>query len=141
MEKDKGVVLVKQCYNLVVNVNHTIEEKCATIAHELGHLFCGHLGRPSADFEDWPDRRGKSENTREFEAECGSWLVCMRLDIKTPSERYLAGYLDDDEDGQDTQLPPFSIESVLKAAGMVESMLAKSLSPPKKLIWEEKKPK
>ena len=32
-------------------------------------------------------------NAREFEAESTAWLICERLGVVNPSERYLAGYL------------------------------------------------
>ncbi len=43
-------------YDLVVNKEHGPEEQYVTIAHELAHLYCGHLGSPSPKW--WPDRRG-----------------------------------------------------------------------------------
>jgi hypothetical protein len=42
--QDAGMKKAKVLYHLVVNRNHSKEEKFATIAHELGHLYCGHLG-------------------------------------------------------------------------------------------------
>ena len=138
--KGKDAVFVRQCYNLIVNRNHTIEEKCATIAHELGHLFCGHLGRPSGYLDLWSERCRLSKNTMEFEAECVASLACGRLGIDSASERYLADYLHTGPDGLRREPPPFSVESILKATGMVEAMLQQSKQPPKRLIKEEKKP-
>jgi hypothetical protein len=31
-------------YLILLNRNHSPEEKYSTLAHELGHIFCGHLG-------------------------------------------------------------------------------------------------
>jgi hypothetical protein len=35
-------------YELLLNSSHSAEAKYATVAHELGHLYCGHLGTPKA---------------------------------------------------------------------------------------------
>ncbi len=37
---------IKIIYEIVVNKNHPKETKFATVLHELGHLFCGHIGSP-----------------------------------------------------------------------------------------------
>lgn len=128
----KGEKKVKIFYNLVVNGKHTEEEKFATIAHELGHLFCGHLGTP--DPKLWNNRRSLPLATREFEAESVTWLVCERLGVNNPSANYLSGYL-----GKDRQIPEISFEAVLKAAGMVESMTQKLIKPRKELLVDSKK--
>ena len=127
-----GEKKVKIFYNLVVNGKHTEEEKFATITHELGHLFCGHLGTP--DPKLWNNRMSLPEGTREFEAESVTWLVCERLGINNPSASYLSGYL-----GKDRQIPEISFETVLKAAGMVESMIQKIQKPRKELLVDTKK--
>jgi len=59
-------------YTMIVNRKHCWEEKFATIAHELGHLFCGHLGNPLMDL--WPDRSSCDLQVREFEAESGLYV-------------------------------------------------------------------
>ena len=60
-----------------VNDRLTPPETLVTVAHELGHIFCGHLGACGRDEDTagWPDRRGLSEATREMEAEAVAWLV------------------------------------------------------------------
>ena len=119
----------KVLYNLVVNKNHTIEEKFATIAHELGHLYCGHLGSPNEKW--WPDRKIEGVVVEEFEAESVSWLICKRAGIKTPSADYLNYYL-----CEDRQFPRFSMEDVLKAAGKIESMMHRSLALRKGIVTD-----
>ena len=125
--QDAGKKKAKVLYELVVNKNHSKEEKFATIAHELGHLYCGHLGTPNENW--WPDRSGEQIDVREFEAESVSWLVCERAGIKNPSDKYLNDYLTDS-----AQIPKVSLENVLKAAGMVEAMTLRSLSLRKDIV-------
>lgn len=111
---------VKVLYNLVVNQHHTIEEKFATIAHELGHLYCGHLDSPNEKW--WPARMINDVNVKEFEAESVAWLICGRAGIEPPSARYLNAYL-----CEDGQIPQISLETVIKAAGLIESMMKRPL--------------
>ena len=118
---------VKVLYQLVANRSHSNEEVFATISHELGHLYCGHLGSPNQAW--WPDRRGERTLIREFEAESVAWLVCERMGIQTPSAQYLSGYL-----GEDAQVPSISLDNVLKAAGMVEAMVKSRLTLRKELV-------
>ena len=121
---------VKVLYNLVVNQNHSEEEKFATIAHELGHLYCGHLGSPNEKW--WPNRMNKGVEVEEYEAESISWIVCRRAGIKTPSADYLNYYL-----SKDGQIPQISLETVLKAAGLIESMMHRSLALRKEIITNQ----
>lgn len=102
-------------YDLVINAKASPEAQYATMVHELAHLYCGHLGTPSNRW--WPDRRGLRKNVEEFEAESVTHLVCSRLGVNTPSEQYLAGYVDSAE-----KVPPISLECVMKAAGLIETM-------------------
>ena len=41
-------------YCLLLNENLSRESHYATLTHELGHLYCGHLGTPNRKW--WPDR-------------------------------------------------------------------------------------
>jgi hypothetical protein len=102
-------------YELLLNQSHSPEAQYATLTHELGHLYCGHLGTPNPRW--WPDRPGLPREAEEFEAECVSYLVCMRRGLKPPSARYLHGYLSEDK-----AVPALSLDGVLKAAGLIEQM-------------------
>lgn len=108
-------VPVKVCYTIMLNREHSPTTCYASLVHELAHLYCGHLGTP--DDHWWPDRRGLPHEIREFEAESVSYLVCSRLGIDTPSATYLAGYCDSNQ-----ETPPISLDCVMKAAGLIESM-------------------
>lgn len=102
-------------YELILNARHPPAVKYATLAHELGHLYCGHIGTP--DDRWWPERRGLPLESKEFEAESASYLVCSRIGIDTPSEEYLADYTKSHR-----AVPLISLETVTRAAGLIEAM-------------------
>lgn len=106
---------VKKRFELALNAKLSREAKFATIAHELGHLYCGHLGTP--DKKWWPERTRLSREQREFEAESVCYIVCGRLGIDNPSDEYLGGYWK-----SDFQVPSISLEAITKAAGLIERM-------------------
>jgi hypothetical protein len=109
-------------YNLVLNANLSREAIYATMVHELAHLYCGHLGTPNRNW--WPDRRGLTKEALEFEAESATYLLCGRLGIDNPSERYLAGYRK-----QNQEIPEISLECIMKAGGLIEKMGKERLKP------------
>ena len=102
-------------FELLLNSHQSREEQYATLVHELGHLYCGHLGTPNQKY--WPDRQRLDLHAVECEAESISYLVCARLGIETPSAEYLAGYL-----GDGGKMPPISLETVIKVAGLIQRM-------------------
>ena len=107
-------------YELEIDQGATEESRYATLTHELAHLYCGHLGTPNDKW--WPDRGGLDHNIRELEAESVAYMVCARLGIDNPSERYLAGYV-----GKQEQVPQISLECVMKTAGLIERMSRENL--------------
>lgn len=109
-------------YEMELNQDASDESQYATLAHELGHLYCGHLGTPEKKW--WPDRRGLPKEEREFEAESVAYLVCVRAGLKTPSAEYLAHYVK----WNDT-IPRISLDCVMKAAGLIEVMGLEPLPP------------
>lgn len=111
-------------YELLLSANHSAEAKYATLVHELAHLYCGHLGTPNAQW--WPDRRGLSQEVREFEAESVCYLVCRRAGIDNPSEQYLAGY---GRENQET--PGISLSCIMRSGGLIEQMGRMRLPPRK----------
>jgi hypothetical protein len=122
-------IWVKILYNMVVNRTHPKETRFATVLHELGHIYCGHLGTPNLKW--WDDRRYLGRNEKEFEAESVCWLVCERLGVKNPSAEYLSGYLDNNQ-----EIPNISIDSVLKSVGIIESMINGSKEIRKEIVTE-----
>lgn len=102
-------------YLIRLNAEHEKVMRFATLAHELGHLFCGHQGGVSGDF--WVARQSLNLAGRELEAEAVAYLVSSRFGLHTASKKYLSLYLK-----PDAVLPDFSMEAILTAAGAVEDM-------------------
>lgn len=133
-ERDLGTVVAGRVYRtpnsphdfyLQLNARHTAVQKLGTIAHELGHVFCGHLGETVDGF--WPDRSDLDQGTEEFEAEAVAYLVTLRMNLDIGSTQYLAGYLQ-----ENAPLPDYSLDAVLKAAGKIEEMADRRFRPRKK---------
>ena len=78
-------------YTLTLNNNHDPNQQFVTLAHELAHLFLGHLGEDER--LQVKTRRGLPPEEMEIEAESVAYLVCMRHGIKPESQKYLAGHI------------------------------------------------
>ena len=102
-------------FRVKLNAKHDVPTKYATLAHELGHIYCGHLGGDSNG--RWPNRRTLflTEQAMELEAEAVAWLVCQRNGITTRSKEYLNTLIDD------AALKVVSLYAVYEAANRVES--------------------
>ena len=107
-------------YTVKANRNHSRETRLATIAHELGHLFLGHLGADRKHKPRIPDRCAVRSEIQEVEAESVAYIVCRRRGVRPDSASYLAQYI---KDGGDLSL---DIERIMTAAGTVE----KAMFPP-----------
>jgi hypothetical protein len=103
-------------YRILVNRNHPPAGRFATLAHELGHLFLGHLGADKP--LSVPSRPKMELATRELEAESVAFLVCKRNGVTSKSETYLANFVD-----QNTTVGDLDIYQVMRAAGQVETLL------------------
>ncbi|MBL9159966.1 MAG: ImmA/IrrE family metallo-endopeptidase [Verrucomicrobiales bacterium] len=98
-----------------LNSKHCETQRFGTLAHELAHVFCGHLG--ITDEKLWANRGKLTQETEEFEAEAVAYLVCERFHVDTGSAAYLSSYL-----SKDAPLPDFSLEAILRATHLVEEM-------------------
>ena len=114
-------------FAVTVNSNLNPAAKLATIYHELGHVYCGHLYNKDAKY--LPQRYNLTHEQEEFEAESVCWLLCERQGIENPSVAYLSGYLENN-----AEIPPISIDTVLRAVGAIEQIWNKPLTPRKELI-------
>lgn len=113
-------------FAVTVNSNERPATMLSTIYHELGHIYCGHLYCPEIKYI--PQRCQLSEQVEEFEAESVCWLLCERQGIQNPSAAYLSGYLEKNE-----EIPPISIDTVLRATGAIEQIWNKPKVPRKEL--------
>lgn len=120
----KGNVDIISHYCITVNKNQLPAEKFATIIHELGHYFCGHLNFEKITYI--PIRTKLSKETKEFEAETVCWVICERLNLSHQSVPYLHGYLN-----PDGKVPDISLDAILRAVGRIESMI-KGINEPRK---------
>ncbi|MEQ9616803.1 MAG: ImmA/IrrE family metallo-endopeptidase [Phycisphaerales bacterium] len=103
-------------YRLQVNRNHSPPVQFATLAHELGHLFLGHLG-PDRKLKV-PERPTLDHTQRELEAESVAYIVCERNGIESKSQTYLSTYIKDD-----AAVDQLDAYQVMRAAGQVETLL------------------
>jgi hypothetical protein len=111
----RETVNVSVRYEVALNSRHPPEAQYATLAHELAHLYCGHLGTPNPKW--WTDRQGLDPMICEFEAESVCFLAWRRFGIDNPSNEYLSRYVKDNK-----EVPPISLEAVMTASGLVERM-------------------
>jgi hypothetical protein len=102
-------------WSVKINARHDLATRFATLTHELGHIYCGHLG---ADPKGrWPGRERKdtSHAQREMEAEAVCWLVCNRNGVSSRSTSYLHSLM------EESDLSQVSIYSIFAAANLVEA--------------------
>lgn len=103
-------------YRLCVNRNHDPPVQFTTVAHELAHLFLGHLG-PDKKLKV-PERPRPNHRQAELEAESVAYLVCARNGVQSASETYLKDYVRDN-----TTIDQIDVYQVMRAAGRVEALL------------------
>lgn len=106
----------KPDYLIRLNKRHDCNVQFATLAHELAHLYLGHLGADK--FLKIPDRRKKTHEIKELEAESVCYIVCHRNNVAPNSEVYLTNFVDDKLQAEDMDL-----YALLKAAGQIETIL------------------
>lgn len=103
-------------YLIKINKNHSSAVQFTTLAHELGHLFLGHLGPDSK--LNIPKRRAMKYSEVEIEAESVAYLVCERNKVKTNSEAYLSHFVN-----AGMNVDSLDLYQITRAAGQVEAIL------------------
>ncbi|HRP06605.1 MAG TPA: ImmA/IrrE family metallo-endopeptidase, partial [Opitutaceae bacterium] len=112
-EKEGGL------YSIQVNRNHSAPVQFVTIAHELAHLYLGHLG-PDKKL-NIPERPRPDHAQEELEAESVAYLVCARNGVESKSQTYLTHFVE-----KNTTVEKLDIYQVMRAAGQIETLLGLS---------------
>ena len=103
-------------YAVRINCNHDPAVQFTTLAHELGHLYLGHLGKDKK--QKIPHRPRLGRNQLELEAESVAYIVCRRNGIAPKSQTYLSGFV-----RSNTSVDHVDVYQVMRAAGQVELAL------------------
>jgi hypothetical protein len=103
-------------YSITFNKNQLPPVQFVTIAHELAHLFLGHLGEDRA----WniTERQRTYHDQRELEAESVAYLVSKRRRVESKSEAYLSNYVQNHD-----AVGSLDLYQIMRAAGQIESLL------------------
>ena len=96
-------------------------ERFVTIAHELGHIFCGHLGACASQGKNdeesgWPDRRSLGSNEKEVEAEAVAYLVASRAELVTGSAAYMKPH------AERADMKSVDVELIVRGAARIERL-------------------
>lgn len=103
-------------FRVRLNAKHDLPTRFCTLAHELGHIYCGHVGGDSKG--RWADRANLNHVHKEMEAEAVAWLVCQRNSVKSKSRECLSELV------RDVGAKDISMYAIFEAANRVESRTA-----------------
>jgi hypothetical protein len=103
-------------YLMRINQNHAPNVQFSTLAHELGHLFLGHLG--ADERLSIPERPPMPHARRELEAESFAYLACRRNGVDCKSQTYLAEYV-----SKHTNVDNLDMYQIVRAVGQLETLL------------------
>ena len=106
----------RERYRVSINRNHDDAVQFVTLAHELGHLYLGHLG--ADDKLKVPGRVIRKHKVQEIEAESVAYLVSNRNGVESRSEKYLSEFVD-----SDLTVDRLDVHQIMRATGQVEALL------------------
>lgn len=107
-------------YEIGINGNHTHAMTFVTFAHELAHLYLGHLGNDAT--LGISDRSKVKHRIREIEAESVAYIVCNRNGVESSSQNYLNNYVKNEDSTENLDL-----YAITRAAGHIERLLGLSV--------------
>ncbi len=99
-------------FETLLNGLHSQTARLATLAHELGHLYCGHVGTHNKEL--WPDRRTIPADLKELEAESVARVVFGRRYPGVELPNHLRQCFE-----VEPELTGLDLERVLTAAGRI----------------------
>lgn len=109
---------------IVINERYSTEQRYSVLCHEIAHILLGHLGGDEDGW--WPTRMNLSHRSVEIEAESVAFMVCARAGLVSTAESYLARH-----NPEPSQLAKISVDSMVRVAGLIESMGERLLPPDK----------
>lgn len=112
-------------YLIFIDKTLALADRYAFLAHELGHIFCSHLGIDRHAW--WPERGDLNIRGEEIEADSVAYLVCRRSGLRANSEHYLLQFSETHQ-----EVPLFSINAVIQAVSYIEDMGKHRWKAPKK---------
>lgn len=104
-------------YLVTLNADMELEERYVVLAHELAHLFLGHV---ESDEGAWWNESDIPHAQAEIEAESVAYLIARRSGLHSVSERYLHWYKK--TEGGEEPIPPVRMRKVLDVADYIEEM-------------------
>jgi antirestriction protein ArdC len=118
---DEQVIEGVPSYRVTFNDRLNPTERFITIAHELGHIFLGHLGECASgkgndDESGWLSRRSLGKNEKEIEAEAVAYLVASRAGVVPASAQYIKSY------ASRSDMTKVDLELVVRSAARIERL-------------------
>jgi len=109
-------------YKMRIVIHDKLDDRSrySVLCHELAHIYLGHLGTDKDNW--WPCRINLTHSTVEIEAEAVSYIVTLRVGLKSQSDSYLSSHLR--ADGVPESV---SLELISKVAGKLEEMGKRAL--------------
>ena len=102
-------------YLILIDGTQPMEDRYSLLVHELGHIFCSHLGIDRHAW--WPERQDLTINGEQIESDAVAYLVCERLGLGIGAARHLSNHLE-----MNPKLPAFSLNAVLQSVSYLEDM-------------------